>query len=150
MGYNIAKYQIEDGVTEGRWYNDLGEFIGDGLTHMEGVDDAAYVTMNGTELQKYMWRTPTASDYQSLFDSANFTWEETEYNGVQGLKVTSKAEGYEGNWLFFPASDSEIVYWTSTLGNKTQQAQSFTFLKNTPILKDADRCLGLPVRAIFK
>ena len=67
------------------------------------------------------WRMPTKEEMQELLD--NCKWEETELNGVEGYKVTSKVNS---NYIFLPAAGcieygnknydigEKVKYWTST------------------------------------
>lgn len=118
----INKYQVADGQTSAMWYYD-GQFIGDGLTELERVDDAAQSNWGGT------WRMPTDAEWTKLRDTNKFTWSWTsDYNGtgVSGETVTSKVPGYIGNQIFLPAAGyrngtglryagSRGYFWSSSL-----------------------------------
>ena len=104
-------------------YKHVGDFVGDGKTTLEAVDDAA-TTQWGEE-----WRLPTASEWGELCNSSNCDWTWTDdYNstGVAGYIVTSKVSGYEGNSIFLPAAGYRNAvgpqnagsygnYWSSSL-----------------------------------
>lgn len=70
-------------------YNQLS----DGKTEMDPEDDAAQRWMGGN------WRVPTAKQMEELMSSSNCKWEIKSRNGVQGILITSLANG---NTLFFP------------------------------------------------
>ena len=70
-------------------YNQLS----DGKTEMDPEDDAAQRWMGGN------WRVSTAKQMEELMSSSNCKWEIKSRNGVQGILITSLANG---NTLFFP------------------------------------------------
>lgn len=98
---------------------------------LELVDDAAHVVWGGA------WRMPTHKEMQELRDSCDWEW--TTMNDVKGYMVTSKKEGYEGHYIFLPASgfhfstNNYVVgqygyYWTSSLaGRKCSDAWNLIF-----------------------
>ena len=88
----------------------------DGLMELKPVDDAAMVNL-GIE-----WQMPTEEQIEELINSEYTTWEWTQLNGVNGMKITSKSNG---NSIFFPAagiqndtrhiSEGEIgLFWSRT------------------------------------
>ena len=115
---HVSKYQIEDGHTDGCWYDADGKFIGDGKGVLEVADDAAVANWGDK------WVMPTLEQANELFD--NTTMEFTELNGVMGCKFTSKTNG---NFIFMPVSGTRLndklalsggetghgYIWTSTL-----------------------------------
>lgn len=67
------------------------------------------------------FHVPTSDDLQELYDHCDWEW--TKENGVQGYRVTSKANG---NYIFFPCSGlgggaswdfrgSDGLYWSASL-----------------------------------
>ena len=116
--WQITKYQIEDGQTEGCWYDADGKFIGDGKRTLEPVDDAAHVMWGGD------WVMPTYEDMQELLEYTTSVW--TTQNGVNGRKFTSKKNGKS---IFLPAAGTRYMdgfhfyttnggYWSSTVFNE--------------------------------
>ncbi len=89
----------------------------DNKTVLDPEDDAATANWGGD------WRMPTKAEQDEL--RTECTWEWTTLNGVNGYKVTSKAEG-NTNSIFLPAAgyrdDSSLngegsdgYYWSSSL-----------------------------------
>ena len=107
----INKYQVDDGQTNGCWYDSDGNFIGDGKPTLDLADDAARANWGGD------WRMPTYDDLKELVDNTTSEW--TTMNGVKGRKFTAKNKAKDGNIysIFLPAagdrSDGELVYQTS-------------------------------------
>lgn len=103
----ITKYTYEDNQTNAIWYqwteNWVYEFIGDHFTSFADCDykdDAARANWGSP------WRTPTDEEW-TILRSSDYEWVWTEnYNdsGVNGMVVTSKVSGYEGNQIFLPAA----------------------------------------------
>lgn len=75
-----------------------GKGTPDGKTVLDREDDAAAVWLGGT------WHTPTEAEWAELGDSDNCSWEPTNINGVNGVKVTSKRVGFTNSWIFLPAA----------------------------------------------
>ena len=65
-------------------------------TVLDPSDDAAYVATNGVA------HMPTQAELNEL--TANTTSAFTTVNGVSGIKLTSKKEGYTDKYIFIPAS----------------------------------------------
>ncbi len=84
----------------------------DNLTTLELVDDAAHVNWGG------FWRMPTKAEFEELIEYCNWEWK--TLRGVNGYKVSSKAEG-NSNYIFLPAAcydhyrGSYGYYWSSSL-----------------------------------
>lgn len=95
---HITKYTLEDGETDGIWYNIDGDFIGDGITTIEPADDAARAVAGG------IWRMPTRAEWAALIDdSTNFAW--TWDEDYKGHKFTSRIAGYDdGRYIFLPGA----------------------------------------------
>ena len=100
----------------------------DNLTELEAEDDAAAVLWgNG-------WRTPTDREFAELLDKCTWTW--STVSGVRGYKVTSNVPGYEGKYIFLPASGMGIestiypgyegYYWSSTNSGGTESYRSIS------------------------
>lgn len=111
---HITKYTVDDGKTEGIWYDSDGTFIGDGKTTLEAADDAATAKLGSP------WRMPTLDEINELLDNCTWTW--TTQDGKNGYEV----KGSNGNTIFLPAAgyrygsdlnDAGIRgdYWSSSL-----------------------------------
>ena len=163
----INKYQVAGDPEynpeemNGVWYNDSGEFIGDGLTELERADDAASVNWGST------WRTPTRDEWEQLADKDKFycEWDSTR----KGYIVTSQIPGYEGNQIFLPATyermyeypyyeyDNQIgkwgYYWSSShiINNlDTEWCIKLSFYGNSDFISISSdrRFVGLTVRPV--
>ena len=74
----------------------------DNKTELDLEDDAAYVNWGAA------WRMPSKEQFAELINSNYTTTTWTTQNGVKGLLITSKMEGYTGNSVFLPAAGSRI------------------------------------------
>lgn len=69
---------------------------------LEPADDVANVKWGGN------WRMPTKEEIEELNWNCDWVW--TTLNGVNGIKITSKVEGYTDRSIFLPAAG----YWTDS------------------------------------
>ncbi|MBP5715782.1 MAG: hypothetical protein J6W69_01555, partial [Bacteroidales bacterium] len=83
----------------------------DDLVLLELDDDAAHVKWGGS------WRMPTSEEYAELINSSYTTREWTTFNDVNGILITSKANG---NSIFLPAAGSYTSGNNSLLGTRGQ------------------------------
>lgn len=107
------------------------------------------------------WRMPTEEEFRELF--ANTTYVYTTYNGVNGLKFTSKING---ETIFLPAAgnmgSADVVcspsihgnYWTSTYNSRDGYNGWNFWFSSTRVtwpneLRDTNRCAGLSIRPVF-
>ncbi len=124
----------------------------DNLTTLELSDDAAHVNWGGA------WRMPTIEEFNELINNCTWTW--ATLNGVNGYKVTSKAEGntnyiflpaagYRGDWSFGSVGSSGY-YWSSSLGSdgpgSTWNLYFYSGYRTTNYC--SNRCCGLSVRPV--
>ena len=125
--YHITKYTIADGVTDGIWYDDGGNFIGDdkrSFAEYDYADDVARQNWGGN------WRMPTEAEWSWLLENCTCAWQ-TDYNGtgVNGWLMTSNIND---NFIFLPATGirdsisynvgSIGYYWSSDLAPYTANA----------------------------
>ena len=86
-------------------------------TVLDLADDVANVKWGGN------WRMPTKQEVEELVWNCDWVW--TTQNGVNGVKITSKVEGYTDRSIFMPAAgyrdDSKLIFpeesgylWSST------------------------------------
>lgn len=149
-GETINKYTFADGKTEACWYDQDGNFIGDGRTTLDPEDDAATAAWGSD------WRMPTNAEWEELNDECSWTWEAV--NGVEGYTVTSKTNG---NSLFLPAAGCRVGsdlhnsgpygrYWCSELSFRSCYATDGLFESDLRIAADggSQRCYGHSVRAV--
>ena len=124
----------------------------DSLRLLEDSDDAARVNLGG------IWRTPTDPEYVNLKDYFDWT-EDTDYNG---LKVSSKVEGFTDRYIWFPrsgymngtnavlenGSGYPYVYtWSASTTSTGQKAfRMYGYKKGAR--GNADRFYGCPVRPV--
>ena len=131
--WGISKYQVDDGQTDGIWYNEDGVFIGDNKKTLDLSDDAARVNWGGA------WRIPTKEDFDELrnYSVRTFT---TDYNGTGAAGYViykKKSYGSYSLWdthIFIRGGYSYPYYatyewsnplWTSSLQGRTQYAHQF-------------------------
>lgn len=150
---DVNKYTFADRQTDAVWYNEYGEFIGDGKITLDLTDDAAYVNWGSS------WRMPTKAEQDELRNSSYTTWIWTTHTGVKGYKVTSKING---NSIFLPAAgflkDSSRNnagfyggYWSSSLGGEySDQAYELYFGSGNFDSDGYPRLCGLSVRAVLR
>lgn len=120
----IEKYQFPDAHTDACWYDERGQFIGDGLYKLEDCDEAVKKNWNED------WRMPNVSDVRELAEYTTQEWYQDPATGNWGCLFTSLNPDYTDQ-LFIPASgiaDDKLIqkrddvfkfghgfYWTSTL-----------------------------------
>ena len=119
----------------------------DGKAILESMDDVAMVKLKGR------WRMPTADEIQELIEKCE--WQRTTWHNKEGIKAT----GPNGNFLFLPvtgykptdACKDHIFFWASEL-YCTDEAQCLEGGNHyaIPRLSLSRRCLGLPIRPVFK
>ena len=97
---------------------------------LELADDVANLEWGGS------WRMPTKEEIMELNWNCDWVW--TTQNGVKGVKITSKVEGYTDRSIFMPAAgyrtDSRHLfpgvsgdYWSSTNSISKTSAYSLYF-----------------------
>ena len=160
-GWQISKYQWADGKTNACWYDNNGNFIGDGKTTLELADDAARANWGGR------WVIPTQEECRELL--ANTTSEWTTVNGVIGRKYTSIINS---NSIFLPAADIRAgsnlpdynnqegaigAYWTASLSLSfdpnyySEPPAHLLFLRSMDTYTaEAVRCQGYTIRPILR
>ena len=151
---NINKYQIKDGQTEGYWYDNVGEFIGDGKSTLEREDDAATANWGSG------WRMPTMAELEELMNEDNCTWTWVEnYNDsdLNGYEVKSKTTS---GLLFLPAAGGRWgsyldgagyygYYWSSELRSGAADYARYLGFYSSRRYSDYDyRYGGFSVRAV--
>ena len=93
----------------------------DNLDRLEPMDDIASVISGGK------WHMPTADDLKELIMNCDYV--EDSFEGVKGLRFTSKVAGFEGRSIFIPYSGcmngnepkgrgEELYVWSSTAGQR--------------------------------
>ncbi len=88
---------IEDGIPTKYVYNKSTETTD--YDYLQPEDDAATANWGSN------WKTPTAAEYQELFDNCNHQWV-TNYkgSGINGMLFTGKVSPYSNCEVFFPAA----------------------------------------------
>lgn len=111
-------------------------------TVLDLADDVANVKWGGN------WRMPTKEEMEELVWNCDWVW--TTQNGVNGVKITSKVEGYTDRSIFIPATgyrdDSkqimkgEVGYcWSSTITNMNTLAHCLFFDSHGSFLDETVR-----------
>ena len=164
----ITRYTIADGKTGAIWYNEDGEFIGDGWKSLSfgynAYDAASENWTSTTEDLPWTWRTPTDAEWTALRDDTLYDWVWTtnyEGSGVDGMLVTRKSGPCAGNSIFLPAAGLMInnltnsagssgYYWSSSLyEGRSGCARNVCFFKSGEVLRDyVDRSYGFTVRPV--
>lgn len=159
MWRHMHYYTFDDGQTDCDWYDDDGNFIGDGKTRLGKFDDAADANWG--------WRLPTAAEVEELVKKCMWEWKgfgEYDKDSCAGFLVT----GPSGKSIFLPAAGSDGgrleseydtfcpgvggQYWTSELGEDvSQEARALQFSHGGLVgLTTAERCIGLSIRPVIK
>ena len=129
----------------------------DGKTTLDKEDDVASVKLGAP------WRMPTEAECDELIEKC--TWQWTELYEMQGYKVI----GPNGNYIFLPAAGwnyyekegdtgktsfegiGDGKYWVCNLSDDSKYGKRLSIdRKNTPEVWATARCIGLPVRPVFK
>ncbi|MCQ2215522.1 MAG: hypothetical protein MJZ31_06335 [Bacteroidales bacterium] len=106
--FGYTKYTIDDGQSDGVWYNSEGEFIGDGRNELEDVDDVAVQKWGGR------WKMPTLEQQLELSYGCYWVWTNT-YNGesVNGYIVykakKEEDQGVRVSEYGTPSSDYDVA-----------------------------------------
>ena len=111
-------------------------------TVLEPADDVANVEWGGD------WRMPTKEEIEELTLNCDWVW--TTQNGVNGVRITSKVEGYTDRSIFIPAAgykdDSKKLFtgetgflWSSTSTDFKQYAYNSSFNSHGSFLDNTIR-----------
>jgi uncharacterized protein (TIGR02145 family) len=123
----------------------------DDKTELDLEDDAAYVNWGSN------WRMPSLEQIEELINDVYTNSEGTSLNGVEGYKITSKANG---NSIFLPAAGyrynssldsagSYGSYWSRTLiSDYPRDAGYLRFISSDIDMRSDDRCYGRSVRPV--
>ena len=117
----------------------------DNKSFLDPEDDVAHVKWGDS------WRMPTWAELSELRNNCTWTW--TSQNGVKGYKVT----GPNGNSIFLPAAGYRYYtdfigggsYWSSSLGDYSDNACYFFFNSYSFFCDDCYRFLGSSVRPVY-
>ena len=139
----------------GSWYEKYG--LGDEITTLEKVDDAAYVNWGSS------CRMPTVADFEELFNEDYCTWEWSTMTPVGGSPIYGWCvrSKQNSNWIFLPAAGYFLEdvhqrageygdYWTSNNdGYEGEYAYSF-YLYDTAygVSETGSRYSGCPIRPV--
>ena len=128
----------------------------DRKTILDQEDDAAHIIWGGD------WRMPTVAEFEELLDKRNCDWfwygnGNTLFGGMAGYAVVSRKPGYEGNYIFLPASgyDSKSqgrlgYYWSSSLVESCNyNAHTLYFNSNTYYDSGESREEAITIRPVF-
>ena len=125
----------------------------DNKTVLDLEDDAAFVNWGNN------WRMPTDAEWTELKEEC--TWTYTVENGINGYKITSKKDGYNGS-IYLPfagytyGADYYSVgisgdYWSSTptMSGAPVDAWSCYFTDYGLARSNDGRCSGFTVRPVY-
>ena len=109
--YEMDNYKYGDYLQIEKYCTNSEYGTSDGNTMLDMMDDAAVVNW-GAE-----WQMPSKSQFKELIDSQYTTTEPAVQNGVNGWRITSKANG---NSIFLPStsddsSQNKGTYWSRNL-----------------------------------
>ena len=169
FAYSYTKYQMEDSCIGGEWYSK--EFIGDGKTTIEDVDDVAAVKWGGK------WKMPTTKQFQELIDGCFWVWTDnyadtTHVSGFIVFKAKNdydkgkidydiKQTGYtlsNHTHIFLPCTGiymgstffrRSACYWAASIRD-TDAAHILSFYSGNPQIGQEYRKYGLPVRPVCR
>ena len=111
-------------------------------TVLDLADDVANVKWGGN------WRMPTKEEIEELVWNCDWVW--TTQDGVNGVKITSKVEGYTDRSIFMPAAgyrdDSKLIFpeesgylWSSTNTDMRTSAHCIHFDSHGSFLDETIR-----------
>ena len=105
---------------------------------------------------------PTKEEWDEILKPDNCDCIRTSLNGVDGLKFTSKKEGYTGNWIFIPAAGRmsgtelqkfgvDMYCWSSSVcSNPTSQAWDIKLWSDgDPFIDKNVRYYGNTIRPVY-
>ena len=142
-GYTLStyKYKASGSVIDISKYNNF-----DKKRTLDPEDDVASTLWGGT------WRTPSVKDFEELVYYCSFNT--TTYNGVNGVLVTSKKNGYTDKFIFLPFSGHREQidlycnvtgeYWTSAC----KDSNAYFFYAKTKEINTIQRYKGLTIRPV--
>lgn len=161
MGDAFAWGAVEPGTyDEGSWedypyckgdqfsltkYCNMGDYgyngFTDDLTELEACDDAATVKWDR------MWEMPSVEQIEELENNSYTTKTVETLNGVAGLRVTGKKEGYTDRSIFLPAA----FYWGRTFYEYSNMSNvMFVYASERGIQSSHhNRCYNYPVRPVL-
>ncbi len=126
----LSKYQVPDGKMKNAWYESTGErdmyymeimrFTGDGKTHLESADDAAFVNWGGK------WRMPTNEQIEELCSNCKWTWGRSH---GEMRNCGFYVEGPNGNSIFLPMAGRRT-------GDRCNGAGDFGYYWSSDIYSD--------------
>jgi len=138
------KFGTSDNLSK---YND-----NDGYFTLYSVDDAATANLGKK------WRMPTYQEACELKEKCK--WELASLGGVEGYKVSGKAEGYTDKWIFLPFSGvidatsqmstgKYTASWTASLGTNSNLAYYIGCAEEEgAFTNDVARYLGATIRPV--
>ena len=117
--------------------------------------DAASVNCGG------LWRIPTVYELRELCNPDNCSWTRTTWHGTVGYRVTSKIDGYRGNFIFIPAAgfrysvgiyrvDEDFFLWSSVVDFDSHFNAYYLYsLSGAVGWKSINRYRGYSIRPVY-
>lgn len=120
---------------------------------LDESDDVAHV------LWGQKWRIPSRAEFNELLSLCS--WEDETLNGVQGYRITSMVNGYEGRSIFLPCAgmfeETEVTdagsdgyYWTNSISTGTNTYSLFLYGQARTTGYMYPRYAGLSIRPVAK
>ena len=153
--YSWATYQYSDGsaTSLNKYCSRANYGTVDGLNTLEPDDDAARVIL-GDE-----WSMPTKEQVEELTNATYTTWEQTELNGVKGVRIKSRTTnasiflpigGFRDN-ISISNGNSYGYFWTRNVHSSIDYtAWAFRYGDELDTENVKSRYLGLNIRPVCK
>ena len=153
--YSWATYQYSDGsaTSLNKYCSRANYGTVDGLNTLEPDDDAARVIL-GDE-----WSMPTKEQVEELANASYTTWEQTELNGVKGVRIKSRTTnasiflpigGFRDN-ISISNGNSYGYFWTRNVHSSIDYtAWAFRYGDELDTENAKSRYLGLNIRPVCK
>lgn len=126
---------------------------------LDASDDVAHVKWGGN------WRMPTRAEQEELRENCTWTWygfDNLEFNGTPGYKVTSNIDGYTDRFIFLPVAGrcdgmyygnggEQGYYWSSSVNPDEEDVMDAYYLglrSDRVGLYHTVRCYGFSVRPV--
>lgn len=153
--YLWADYQYSDGSATSltKYCSRANYGTVDGLKALEPADDAATVLFGDG------WSIPTKEQVEELANASYTTWEQTEQNGVKGVRITSLTTdasiflpigGFKDNTSIYDGNSSGYFWTRNVHSSLDYTAWAFCYDSELDTENAKSRYCGLNIRAVYK